>query len=91
VPDVNLGFRGEIADLYHRYRHGYPASAIAAIARIFGLSDGDVTVDLGCGTGQLTLPMAARVRAVLGVDPEPDMLMRAARLCRADQARYRAP
>ena len=36
-------------------------------------------MDLGCGTGQLALPMAARVRAVLGVDPEPDMLMRARR------------
>jgi trans-aconitate methyltransferase len=79
MPDADLGFRGEIADLYHRYRHGYPEPAIAAIARIFGLTDRDVTVDLGCGTGQLTLPMAARVRAVLGVDPEPDMLMRARR------------
>ena len=59
--------------------HGYPEPVIAAIAGIFGLSDRDVTVDLGCGTGQLALPMAARVRAVLGVDPEPDMLMRARR------------
>lgn len=31
-------------------------------------------VDLGCGTGQLSLPLAARVRAVIGMDPEPDML-----------------
>ena len=79
MPDADLGFHGEVADLYHRYRHGYPEPVIAAIARIFGLSDRDVTVDLGCGTGQLALPMAARVRAVLGVDPEPDMLMRARR------------
>ena len=79
MPDADLGFHGEVADLYHRYRHGYPEPVIAAIARIFGLGDRDVTVDLGCGTGQLALPMAARVRAVLGVDPEPDMLMRARR------------
>ncbi len=32
-------------------------------------------LDLGCGTGQLSLPLAARVPAVVGVDPEPDMLM----------------
>jgi SAM-dependent methyltransferase len=43
----------------------------------FGLTDQDLVVDLGCGTGQLTLPVAARVRAVAGVDPEPDMLRRA--------------
>ena len=79
MADTDLGFRGEVADLYHRYRHGYPEPVIAAIGRIFALSDGDLTVDLGCGTGQLALPMAARVRAVLGVDPEPDMLLRARR------------
>src|SRR5262249_44594902 len=37
----------------------------------------DLVVDLGCGTGQLTLPLAERVRSVVGVDPEPDMLARA--------------
>ena len=79
MPEADLGFRGEVAELYHRYRHGYPEPVIAAIAEVFGLGDGDVTVDLGCGTGQLALPMAGRVRAVLGVDPEPDMLMRARR------------
>ena len=36
-----------------------------------------VVLDLGCGTGQLTLPIAARVRVVIGMDPEPDMLERA--------------
>ena len=45
-----------------------------ALADGFGLTSADVVVDLGCGTGQLTLPVAARVRAVIGVDPEPDML-----------------
>ena len=79
MPEADLGFHGEVADLYHRYRHGYPEPVISAIARIFSLSDRDVAVDLGCGTGQLTLPLAARVRAVVGVDPEPDMLMRARR------------
>lgn len=47
--------------------------------KLIGATAHYVTVDLGCGTGQLALPMAARVRAVLGVDPEPDMLMRARR------------
>ena len=73
----NLGFGGEVADLYHQYRHGYPAAVIDILARVFGLTGEDVVIDLGCGTGQLTLPLAARVRAVIGVDPEPDMLRRA--------------
>jgi SAM-dependent methyltransferase len=40
----------------------------------FDLTGQDVVVDLGCGTNQLTLRMAAWVCAVVGVDPEPDML-----------------
>jgi SAM-dependent methyltransferase len=75
--DVDLGFSGEVADLYHRYRHGYPGAVIDTLAGAFGLTGQDVVVDLGCGTGQLTLPTARRVRAVIGVDPEPDMLRRA--------------
>jgi SAM-dependent methyltransferase len=79
---MELGFRGEVADFYHRYRHGYPVAALDALACAFGLTGQDVVVDLGCGTGQLALPLAARVRAVVGVDPEPDMLQRARQAAR---------
>jgi SAM-dependent methyltransferase len=41
------------------------------------LSTADTLVDLGCGTGQLTLPLARRVGRAIGVDPEPDMLRHA--------------
>ena len=75
----NLGFGGEIADFYHRYRRGYPPPVIETLTSAFGLAVDDVVIDLGCGTGQLTLPVARRVRAVAGVDPEPDMLARARR------------
>ena len=71
---VELGFSGEVADFYHKYRDGYPSAVIDALVDAFGLNDRDVVVDLGCGTGQLTLPMARRVRAMVGMDPEPDML-----------------
>jgi SAM-dependent methyltransferase len=72
------GFGGEVADLYHRYRHGYPAAVIDVLAGAFGLTGQDLVVDVGCGTGRLTLPTARRVRAVVEMDPEPDMLRRAA-------------
>ena len=74
---VDLGFHGELVEYYHRYRHGYPATVIDLLAELFGLTGRDVAIDLGCGTGQLTLALAGRVRAALGVDPEPDMLRRA--------------
>jgi ubiquinone/menaquinone biosynthesis C-methylase UbiE len=78
------GFGGEVAGFYHRYRRGYPAVAIDALADGFGLTGSDLAIDLGCGTGQLTLPIARRVGAVVGVDPEPDMLARARQVA-ADQ------
>jgi SAM-dependent methyltransferase len=69
-----LGFGGEVARLYARYGRGYPPAVIDAIVDTFGLSRNDTVIDLGCGTGQLTVPLAARVLSVVGVDPEPDML-----------------
>ncbi len=70
---MDLGFRGEVADFYHRYRRGYPQPVIDSLVEVFELTEDDTVVDLGCGTGQLALPIAERVRAVTGVDPEPDM------------------
>jgi SAM-dependent methyltransferase len=73
------GFSGEVASYYARYRRGYPPAAVDAIAEAFALTTDDLVVDLGCGSGQLSLPLAARVRAVVGMDPEPDMLVLARR------------
>jgi len=76
---MGLGFGGEVATYYSRYRRGYPPAVIDALTEAFRLGGDDVVVDLGCGTGQLSLPLAGRVRAVVGVDPEPDMLVLARR------------
>lgn len=40
-------------------------------------------LDLGCGTGQLALPLARHVGEVVGLDPEPEMLTEAAARARA--------
>jgi SAM-dependent methyltransferase len=77
---VDLGFGGEVAGFYQRYRRGYPAEVIDGLVEAFGLTRDDVVLDLGCGTGQLALPIAERVRAVVGMDPEPDMLAEARRV-----------
>ncbi|SCL71938.1 class I SAM-dependent methyltransferase [Micromonospora peucetia] len=73
------GFSGEVATYYARHRRGYPPEVLDAVVGAFGLDNGDTVIDLGCGTGQLSLPLAARVGAVVGVDPEPDMLTLARR------------
>ena len=72
--DEDLGFGGEVAGFYHQYRRGYPPAVIDMLTGAFGLTSDDIVIDLGCGTGQLTLPIARRVHAIAGVDPEPDML-----------------
>ncbi|GIJ24239.1 methyltransferase domain-containing protein [Micromonospora lutea] len=76
---MGAGFSGEVARHYAPYRRGYPPEVLDAIVGAFGLSANDTVVDLGCGTGQLSLPLTARVGAVVGVDPEPDMLALARR------------
>jgi ubiquinone/menaquinone biosynthesis C-methylase UbiE len=67
-------FGGETAAFYARFRRGYPPAFTRSLVRALGLGHADVVADVGCGTGQLTLPLASRVRAVAGMDPEPDML-----------------
>jgi len=74
---MDLGFSGEVVDFYHKYRRGYPAGAFDVLARTLNLTEDDIAVDLGCGTGQITVPLAARAKAVIGMDPSPDMLSRA--------------
>jgi ubiquinone/menaquinone biosynthesis C-methylase UbiE len=72
-----LGFGGEVAGFYHQYRRGYTLAVIDTLIDAFSLTSSDLVIDLGCGTGQLTLPIARRVHVVAGVDPEPHMLARA--------------
>jgi ubiquinone/menaquinone biosynthesis C-methylase UbiE len=69
---------GEVADYCAKYRRGYDASVIDWLADAVGLDSGGAVVDLGCGTGQLAIPISARARAVVAGDPEPDMLVRGA-------------
>lgn len=77
-----LGFSGAVAEYYAEFRRGYPPVVLDALQAEFGLGPADTVLDLGCGTGQLAVPLAARVGSVIGMDPEPDMLALAARAAR---------
>lgn len=79
---MSLGFSGDVAGYYAKYRRGYPPEVIDVLCESFALTADDTVLDLGCGTGQLTVPLAARTGRVVGLDPEPDMLGHARRTAR---------
>lgn len=62
------------ADYYARYRSGYPDGLIGELAGRLGLDGSQVALDVGCGTGQVAIPLAGHVRRVIAVDPLPRML-----------------
>jgi SAM-dependent methyltransferase len=66
-------FRGK-AGYYARYRRGYPAGVFDAIVAGFDLTPSSEILDLGCGTGNVAIPLAERGFRVHAVDPEPEML-----------------
>jgi ubiquinone/menaquinone biosynthesis C-methylase UbiE len=66
------------AEYYARHRPGYPEALVDALVAAYGLDERARVADLGCGTGQLTRPLAARVAEVTAIDPSPEMLRVAA-------------
>jgi SAM-dependent methyltransferase len=72
-------FAGDVADNYAKYRRGYRPDLIGHLATSFALGPRSRVLDLGCGTGQLAVPLAAEAGAVIGMDPSADMLTLAGR------------
>jgi SAM-dependent methyltransferase len=68
---------------YARYRPGYPQVFFDDLVQRFHLDGTGRLLDLGCGTGQLTIPLAEHVAEAFGMDPEPEMLAEAARQAHA--------
>ncbi|NKY33912.1 class I SAM-dependent methyltransferase [Nocardia speluncae] len=63
------------APYYARHRPGYPPEFFSELRRRFDLDGTQTVLDLGCGTGQIAIPVAAAVARVFAVDPDPDMLV----------------
>lgn len=78
--DASL-YRGS-APFYVRGRPPYAPDLAAALANLLALDGRGRLLDVGCGPGVLTLPLAPWVAEAVGVDPDPGMLAEAAR--RAD-------
>lgn len=71
-------FRGT-AYYYARFRRGYPRQFFDLLVKLFALDGTGSLLDLGCGTGQIALPMAGYFGTVFALDPEPEMLAETAR------------
>lgn len=78
MSDERELFKGT-AQYYAQYRAGYPKEFFDHISDLFNLNAQSRVLDLGCGTGQIAIPLAKVVKEVVAVDPEQDMLDEAAK------------
>lgn len=62
---------------YADYRPGYGDDVIEYVSDRFALDDTARVLDLGCGAGQITVPLAAHAGEVVGMDPNEGMLREA--------------
>jgi ubiquinone/menaquinone biosynthesis C-methylase UbiE len=75
------------AEYYSKYQPDYPNDVITFLNDRFVLDGMHRVLDLGCGTGQLGLPLAKHAGEVVCMDPDADMLTEArARARRAGAA-----
>lgn len=88
-------FAGSAAH-YSVGRMPYPGRLAAAVRDELGLDGTGRLLDVGCGPGSLTLPLAPLFESAVGVDPDAGMLAEAARrageagLDRVEWRRHRA-
>jgi SAM-dependent methyltransferase len=58
----------QVADLYDRARPGYPPVLFDMLADLSGIGPGCRVLEIGCGTGQATVPLAERGCQVTAVE-----------------------
>src|SRR5437588_4415336 len=58
----------EVPELYERARPLYPAELLDDLVSFAGLEAGSQVLEIGCGTGQATLPLAERGLEVVCVE-----------------------
>jgi SAM-dependent methyltransferase len=58
----------EVPELYERARPGYPAELFDEVVAYAGLRAGARVLEIGCGTGQATLPLAERGLEIVCVE-----------------------
>jgi SAM-dependent methyltransferase len=74
------------AELYHRARPGYPEGLFATLGDLVDLAPGCRVLEIGCGTGQATVPLAELGCEIVAVELGAGM----ARVARRQLARFPA-
>lgn len=64
----------EAAQYYAKYRQRYTSEFFQYLIQTFSLDGTGRLLDLGCGTGQLAIPLSPHFQEVIGIDPEQGML-----------------
>jgi SAM-dependent methyltransferase len=77
--DPRAGSFDKVADLYDRYRPPPPGPVIDALISATGISARSRVVEFGCGTGQVSVPLAATGAELICVDPGAGLTAVAAR------------
>ena len=65
---------GSAVAYYAQYRPSYPQGLVDALAARTGLNGTQRVLDIGCGSGQMTIPLARHAQEVVAIDPLPGML-----------------
>lgn len=73
----------EAAQEYDAIRPGYPEALIADVLSLSAVPSGGRVLEIGCGTGQATLPFAQRGFKLLCLDIGPDLIAVAAQKMQA--------
>lgn len=71
------GIFKDAAWYYARYRRSYLVQIFDDILSYYHLDRRGRLLDLGCGTGELAVPLAPHFESVVGIDPSADMLTEA--------------